>query len=145
MAMIYCPECGKNISDKAYVCPNCGMPLKENNPYAPVKKKIPGRGFGIAGMVMGILGVVYGTLLLFSAIMTYVTRASAFVNEVLAEKNNTSMAGIDIEVAIFGILALIFGFVSRHKGYRRGKSLSAVIMGFITLAFCIAAMVLVFQ
>lgn len=144
MAMIYCPECGKNISDKAYVCPNCGMPLKENNPYAPVKRKIPGRGFGITGMIMGILGVVYGTLLLFSAIMTYVTRASAFGNGVLAEKKNMSVVGFGIEIAIFGILALIFGFVSRHRGYRRGKSLSAVIMGFITLAFCIAAMALGF-
>lgn len=26
MALIKCPECGKNISDKAIVCPNCGCP-----------------------------------------------------------------------------------------------------------------------
>ena len=24
MAMIECPECGKEVSDKAYVCPHCG-------------------------------------------------------------------------------------------------------------------------
>lgn len=29
MALIKCPECGKEISDKASVCPNCGCPLKE--------------------------------------------------------------------------------------------------------------------
>lgn len=40
MAMINCPECGKEISDKAESCPNCGFPLKSknNNQYtqAPV-------------------------------------------------------------------------------------------------------------
>lgn len=29
MAMINCPECGKEISDKATVCPNCGAPLEK--------------------------------------------------------------------------------------------------------------------
>ncbi len=27
MAMIKCPECGKEVSDKANSCPNCGMPI----------------------------------------------------------------------------------------------------------------------
>ncbi len=30
MAMINCPECGKEISDKATVCPNCGCPITED-------------------------------------------------------------------------------------------------------------------
>lgn len=139
MAMVYCPECGKSISDKAYVCPNCGMPLKDNNAYNPVKRKIPGRGFGIAGMIMGILGVVYGPLLFISAIAAY--SAHAFTSTGNASE---AFTGMGIEIAIFGILALIFGFVSRHKGYRKGKSLSAVVMGFITLAFCAAVIVLEF-
>ncbi len=28
MAMIKCPECGKDISEKAGVCPNCGTPIE---------------------------------------------------------------------------------------------------------------------
>lgn len=27
MAMINCPECGKEVSDKAKTCPNCGAPI----------------------------------------------------------------------------------------------------------------------
>lgn len=27
MALISCPECGKEISDKAYACPHCGNPM----------------------------------------------------------------------------------------------------------------------
>lgn len=27
MELIECPSCGKQISDKAIVCPNCGHPI----------------------------------------------------------------------------------------------------------------------
>ncbi len=29
MALIKCPECGKEISDKAAACPNCGTPIAD--------------------------------------------------------------------------------------------------------------------
>ncbi len=29
MALIRCPECGREISDKAVSCPGCGYPLAE--------------------------------------------------------------------------------------------------------------------
>lgn len=31
MALIKCPECGNDVSDKAVKCPKCGYPLKPNN------------------------------------------------------------------------------------------------------------------
>lgn len=37
MAMIKCPECGKDISDKAVSCPNCGYPL----PVQPQQQPFP--------------------------------------------------------------------------------------------------------
>ncbi len=30
MAMITCPECGKEVSDKANSCPHCGAPIAKN-------------------------------------------------------------------------------------------------------------------
>lgn len=30
MSMTKCTECGKEISDMAYVCPNCGCPFGDN-------------------------------------------------------------------------------------------------------------------
>lgn len=30
MALIKCSECGKEVSDKASSCPNCGAPIKED-------------------------------------------------------------------------------------------------------------------
>lgn len=35
MALITCPECGKQVSDRAAACPSCGCPLQETPP-APV-------------------------------------------------------------------------------------------------------------
>ena len=32
MALIKCPECGKEISDKASTCPSCGCPIATNEP-----------------------------------------------------------------------------------------------------------------
>ena len=29
MGMIKCTECGKEMSDKASVCPNCGCPIED--------------------------------------------------------------------------------------------------------------------
>ena len=34
MAIIKCLECGKEVSDKARVCPYCGMPI-DTNVYCP--------------------------------------------------------------------------------------------------------------
>jgi|InofroStandDraft_1065614.scaffolds.fasta_scaffold91308_2 hypothetical protein len=34
MALINCPECGKEISDQAETCPNCGIALKKKEDQA---------------------------------------------------------------------------------------------------------------
>lgn len=47
--LINCPECNKEISDKAIFCPNCGFPLKKQTSYRRASqnryKKLP-NGFG---------------------------------------------------------------------------------------------------
>lgn len=70
MALIKCPECGKEISDQATSCPNCGRPIIYNRPQinynvnaqtqapnssaaAPAQKKES--PLGIAGMLISLL------------------------------------------------------------------------------------------
>ena len=36
MALIKCPECGRQVSDKAKACPDCGFPIAENRPDGDV-------------------------------------------------------------------------------------------------------------
>lgn len=40
MALIKCPECGKEVSDKAKACGNCGCPIEDSLPSGDVKIKI---------------------------------------------------------------------------------------------------------
>lgn len=35
MALIICPECEKEVSDQASICPNCGYPIKNNEELKP--------------------------------------------------------------------------------------------------------------
>jgi len=39
MALIKCEECGKDISDKAFTCPNCGCPISSNYSVKEENKK----------------------------------------------------------------------------------------------------------
>lgn len=41
MALINCPECDKQISDKAKACPNCGFPIEEMNKPNELPLQIP--------------------------------------------------------------------------------------------------------
>ncbi len=36
MALIICPECGKQISDKSVACPHCGLPSEHYSPRGAV-------------------------------------------------------------------------------------------------------------
>lgn len=41
MALINCPECGKQISDAAQVCPDCGFPVGKTKYCQHCGQKIP--------------------------------------------------------------------------------------------------------
>lgn len=51
MALVKCPECGKEISDKASSCPNCGVGIKKN------------KNFGIISGIV-IVFIIFVTVLL---------------------------------------------------------------------------------
>lgn len=44
MALIKCPECGREVSDKAASCINCGCPLAGINPSGSVTVAVNGPG-----------------------------------------------------------------------------------------------------
>lgn len=41
VALIECPECGKQVSDKAGSCPNCGCPIEDLSTSGQVRIQIP--------------------------------------------------------------------------------------------------------
>lgn len=80
MALIKCVECGKEISDKASSCPNCGAPISAQSAvidetkeikHAPKKKTFPKKTLIIACSIIGIAiitGIAYFGLTLYSDI-----------------------------------------------------------------------------
>lgn len=50
MALIKCPECGKEISSLAKSCPNCGCPISETKTNSTVKIKLPNIELGTMGL-----------------------------------------------------------------------------------------------
>lgn len=74
MALITCPECGKQVSDQAASCPGCGCPLKKNAPFDVELGRIKSEGpaakpvakavdydkdtLNTAKLVLGILSLV---------------------------------------------------------------------------------------
>lgn len=53
MSLIKCPECGKEISDKAAVCPSCG------NPINIIQKKQGKSNAGKVCIIIGIISLVF--------------------------------------------------------------------------------------
>lgn len=66
MALVTCPDCGKNVSSKAEACPNCGYPISVTRKKPQTGRRTPnvGAGFGTLGR-WSLLGLFLGTLILF--------------------------------------------------------------------------------
>lgn len=61
MAIIKCPDCGKDISDRAEACPNCGCPVEKKEAEevlisSPKKKK--GKGWIFAVIIILIITAI---------------------------------------------------------------------------------------
>lgn len=66
MALIKCPECGREISDMAVSCPGCGLSI---NDYSDEKHHES--AIGIAGLIFACLGffIPFGII---GAILSYI-------------------------------------------------------------------------
>lgn len=61
MALINCPECNKEISDKAITCPHCGNPINDTKPIIIRKDyKAKAKAFTIAGIIVFVLSGIIG-------------------------------------------------------------------------------------
>ena len=109
--MAYCKNCGKEIDDKAYVCPYCGVKCSSENDQPA--KTAP---MAIAALVMGILSLAsfYGGILFSILALVFAKNASKSIYESGGRLEGAGMAkagkilGI-IGLAIWcGLILLIF-------------------------------------
>ena len=114
MALINCPECGKEISDKAVTCPHCDFGLNA----APTRKKsnaIP--------IFLLIVFVVAGCICLYKA-----------------NENNTEM---EVTKTVLNLDPSSSKYNRKMDDYKKNKLIFSIISGSCMLASCICVLVIV--
>lgn len=103
MSLIECPECEKEISDKANFCPNCGCPLQQEDD----EEHNCDAKTGVVILILGILGIVLefainrGAMLIIPCIL--------FIFAIILGKkclSRLATAGIIISVIGLGLIAI---------------------------------------
>lgn len=110
MALIKCPDCGREFSDKAVSCPFCGCPINDarqvggiyESNYAP-----PRTGMAIASMVLGIISLF--TWLFF---IGFLLAAIGLILGVISLLNNQSGKGMATAGVVTSSITLFFFFIS---------------------------------
>lgn len=66
MAIIKCPECQQDVSDRAPVCPHCGFPLESEKKIEPettiaqkITAQIPRKTIWIVLAVVAVIGIIF--------------------------------------------------------------------------------------
>jgi hypothetical protein len=82
MGLIYCPDCGRSVSDNVNFCPNCSYPLSRLKNLTPTYTRSPNNNllvivgyicvvltffgfpvlFMITGIVIGIVNITKGSI-----------------------------------------------------------------------------------
>ena len=86
MALIRCPECGKEISDSAQVCPNCGCKTELGNQNEIMKTSLlVDIGFTVLGIICAIFAfVAYYTVSTDAFVVLIILAAVLFISWFLA-------------------------------------------------------------
>lgn len=110
-------------------------------PVAYAQPKIPGRGFGIAAMVLGIIGLIYAFAFLGGA----VEELEYYQEYMYYEADYYDIGFSDIMglimISAMPVLGIIFGLCARRRGYRNGVSTSGLVLGTIGMVFILTAVI----
>lgn len=117
MALILCPECGREISDAAAACPNCGFPLdrlkkadvqvvRTVTPAAPAGETIlvRRRGFALAAAIFGTFALIIC--------------AAFMIGNGLTPSEETGIGGLMYGQVVFLVIGVVcnwVGFFSRTR------------------------------
>ena len=103
MAIIQCPECKSNVSDKAYKCPNCGIMINK-----------PKRG--ITGLIFKGLFILFNAFMILLLIALWFTGSSDPELQLGAAKAMGTGMLIFIWILI-GLPLGIMNYITRPKAY----------------------------
>ena len=126
MALVCCRECGREVSDKAKFCPQCGYVFK-----------IKGRGFAITSMVLGIISCT-NSLPVFMITLSLLLQQ----NGLFAQENLVATTFISGCVLLLSALSLIFGILSAGRGSRLKKTAAGITLGSVSTVICLICLII---
>ena len=112
MALIRCPECGKEISDSAQVCPNCGRKIELGNKNEIMKTSL------LADIGFTVLGIICA---IFAFVAYYTVSTDAFVVLIIL-------------AAVLFIIGSVYGRLIRNNIFERDKMNKKIITIILTLS-----------
>lgn len=117
----------------------------EHSAYHPaycVRPKIPGRGFGIASMILGISGIS-GCLL---TVITLLSINAGVIDSIIGKGLASLICAIFVfDSLLYAVLAYIFSVISRKRGYRNGISMSGLILSVVSFVFLLSTIGIVIR
>lgn len=118
MALINCPECGKEISDKAESCPNCGYPiaeevvLKENSDENTMEEETEGKNDvmqGVLSIALSISGIIIA--LMTDGLVNIISLILFIISVVLGLKSGKKFSIIGILISGYGIASFLIDYL----------------------------------
>ncbi len=119
---MFCPNCGTPAEEGQSSCANCGAALtvQAPQPVVAVPKSSPGKGFGIASMVLGIVSLVLFCVVYVAIPCAIVGIVLGAVSILKAKKVGAScgmgIAGLVCSIIALAILVAIFAFAGSVVG-----------------------------
>ena len=119
---MYCKSCGEFCNDGATFCTKCGQKLNETDHSIPVyeappvytaeETKTPGKGLGIASLILGICSVVCCYVNFPCAVLSIIF---GIISNKKAKKGTATagivLSSITIALTVIGVLAYILIYV----------------------------------
>ena len=122
---MFCTNCGAQCPDNSAKCQNCGAPLQsaqpqpaqpQPHPMYPVAPVVPGKGMGVASLVLGIISLVLFCFLPVSMPCGLIAIILGAVGMMKAKQagmsNGTATAGLVCGCIAIG-LALLLSLIAR--------------------------------
>lgn len=97
---MFCRNCGKEIDDKAEICPHCGV--RQTAPVTAQEETKRVNGLGIAGFVVGLVSLWLGVYFCIASIVGLVLSAVAF-----SKRDKYSLKGLTLAGLILSIVSLV--------------------------------------
>lgn len=142
MALLICPECRKQASDKAASCPHCGYPFNDDEEYefieeivepvVNIKQNFFVKNGANIKLTIGIISIILSAPIFFQS-------CAVGTLGVLAESDNvTAEGGVGAFLAIAFLMCGILNIVQR-KNIFSGLGVSVVYTVFAFLGFLMSA------